>query len=73
MKHLSIILLLFCLCRAFASIFPEDEEAWHRRIDAKIDKNRKSDVIIRVKVDPSKFGKISRFDPLLLSQEDHSN
>ena len=59
MKRLPIILLVFCLCKAFASIFPEDEESWHRRIDAKIDKNRKSNVVIRMKIDPSKIGKIS--------------
>jgi hypothetical protein len=59
MKLLLIILLVFCLCnQAFGSIFPEDEESWHRRIDAKIDKSRKSNVVIRIKIDPSKIGKI---------------
>ncbi len=57
MKLLPIILIVFCLGQVFGSIFPEDEESWHRRIDAKIDKNRKSNVVIRMKIDPSKFGK----------------
>ncbi len=58
MKTLSIILLVFNLCRAFASIFPDNDEAsWHRRIDEKIDKNRKSDVVLRLKIDPSKICK----------------
>ena len=59
MKLLQLTLLLFTLAGALASIFPEgeDEVAWHARIDAKIDKNRKSDVTIRVKIDPAKLCK----------------
>ena len=41
----------------FASTFPEDEESWQKRIDENIDKNRKSDVTIRIKVDANKMRK----------------
>ena len=61
MKLLQLTLVLFTLAGALASIFPEgeDEVAWHARIDANIDKNRKSDVTIRVKIDPAKLCKLS--------------
>ena len=61
MKLMQLTLLLFTLAVALASIFPEgeDEVAWHARIDANIDKNRKSDVTIRVKIDPAKLCKLS--------------
>ena len=59
MKLLQLTLLLFTLAGALASIYPEgeDEAAWHARIDANIDKNRKSDVTIRVKINPEKLCK----------------
>ena len=61
MKLLQLTLVLFTLAGALASIFPEgeDEVAWHARIDANIDKNRKSDVTVRVKIDPAKLCKLS--------------
>jgi hypothetical protein len=60
MRLFQLILLLVTLADALASIFPEgeDEAAWHARIDANIDKNRKSDVTIKVKIDPAKLCKI---------------
>ena len=73
MKLIQLTLLLFTLAGALASIFPEgeDEVAWHARIDANIDKNRKSDVTIRVKIDPAKLCKTLTI--FILDKPSHQN
>jgi hypothetical protein len=52
MKILVTTILVLNCWGALASILPEDEVSWEKRIDKNIDKNRKSDVILKIKVDP---------------------
>jgi hypothetical protein len=70
MKLFQNILLLFTFAGALASTFPEgeDEAAWHARIDANIDKNRKSDVTIRVKIDPAKLCKVFYYCKIIIKE-----
>jgi hypothetical protein len=52
MKLLVTTTLVFHCLATLASTFPEDEVSRQKRIDKNIDKNRKSDVIVKIKVDP---------------------
>jgi hypothetical protein len=52
MKLLVTTILVFHCLATLASTFPEDEVSRQKRIDENIDKNRKSDVIVKIKVDP---------------------
>jgi hypothetical protein len=52
MKLLVTTILVFHCLGTLASTIPEDEVSWQKRIDKNIDKNRKSDVIVKIKVDP---------------------
>ncbi len=58
MKILVTTILVLNCWGALASVFPEDEASWQKRIDQNIDKNRKSDVILKIKVDPGILCKI---------------
>lgn len=56
MKFATTVVLSIIVGVSFGSIFPEDEQEWKRKNQESIDKLRKSDVTVRIKVDSERKG-----------------